>query len=444
MEQQIWNGGGRNPLLPPELYIPDGEAHPFENRLYVYGSQDVCGEYYSSETYCAVSTADMRSWTIHGKSFSGWDVPWATGARAREVYPITDFDAENPTPQFAIALRDMQALLRKDPRFAHLTEEELKSFDFGQLTPPQKLLFAPDCVEADGRYYLYFCMADQTEGVAVSDSPAGPFEHAVQLPCAGIDPAVFRDEDGSVYYYWGQFRASGVKLNRDMISFDAASVVHGIVTEEEHGFHEGSSMRRRNGIYYYVYPCIYRNARPTCLAYATSDSPLGPFTYRGMIIDNAKCDPQSWNIHGSIQEFGGQWYVFYHRSSGNSRQFRRMCAEPITFNEDGTINEVKMTSSGAGDPFTLGEEIPAWRVCEVDGGAYVDGTDLILPDGGSAVIRYVRWDAPAGTLLLDAEGGGRLEAFADEKPFREAGAGTHEVTLRCDGALTVHALTFAG
>lgn len=60
-----------------------------------------------------------------------------------------------------------------------------------------------------------------------------------------------------------------------------------------------SSMRKRNGIYYYVYPCVYRDKKLTYLAYATSKSPLGPFTYQGVIIDNAKCDPKSWNIHGS-------------------------------------------------------------------------------------------------------------------------------------------------
>lgn len=116
-------------------------------------------------------------------------------------------------------------------------------------------------------------------------------------------------------------------------------------------------MRKRNGIYYYVYPCVFRNGRPTCLAYATSKSPLGPFQYRGIIIDNAKCDPESWNIHGSIEEFHGQWYVFYHRSSGNCRANRRLCVEKIFFNDDGTIGEVKMTSQGAGDPFALGEQI---------------------------------------------------------------------------------------
>ena len=63
------------------------------------------------------------------------------------------------------------------------------------------LLFAPDCIEKDGKYYLYFCMQDDSEGVAVSDRSEGPFSDPVQLPCGGIDPAVFIDDDGQAYYY---------------------------------------------------------------------------------------------------------------------------------------------------------------------------------------------------------------------------------------------------
>ena len=104
-----------------------------------------------------------------------------------------------------------------------------------------------------------------------------------------------------------------------------------LITEAEHGFHEGASIRKRNGIYYLVYADISRG-RPTCLAYATSRSPLGPFTKGGIIIDNTGCDPETWNNHGSIAEFNGQWYIFYHRSSQASNFNRRVCVEPIHFN----------------------------------------------------------------------------------------------------------------
>ncbi len=262
------------------------------------------------------------------------------------------------------------------------------------------------------------------------------------MACAGIDPAVFTDDDGKSYYYWGQFRSCGVPLNEDMVTFDETKVVHRLLTEEAHGFHEGSSMRKRNGIYYYVYPCLYRVGRPTCLAYATSNSPLGPFTYRGILIDSAKCDPESWNIHGSIECFHGQWYVFYHRSSKNSRYNRRMCVEKIFFREDGTIEEVKMTSIGAGEPFATGETIPAWRACEVDGGAYIDGESLIMPDGGSAVFRYVKWDHAPVHAVSKQDGEGSLEILADGLPLSGAGAGIHEIKIICHGKLHVESVCF--
>ena len=98
---------------------------------------------------------------------------------------------------------------------------------------------------------------------------------------------------------------------RIWISFDEGAVVHDLVTEEEHYFHEGSSMRKIRDTYYYVYADMERG-KPTALGYSTGKSPLGPFTYRGIVIDNDHCDPESWNNHGSIECVNGQWYVFYH------------------------------------------------------------------------------------------------------------------------------------
>lgn len=427
---------GRNPVLPPDICIPDGEAHVFGDRLYIYGSRDSEEETYCSETYRVVSTGDMREWTVHGTSFDGNDVPWA-GTKSRKKYPMAAMDLRNPTPVTRKMLQDMKVPIDKIPRFLRP-----KQLDFGQYSKTPQYLFAPDCIEKDGRYYLYFCMADYTEGVAVSDRPEGPFGNPVQLPCKGIDPAIFTDEDGKSYFYWGQFRACAVPLHDDMVSFDEREIVRNIVTEEEHGFHEGSSMRKRNGIYYYVYPCVYRGGKPTCLAYATAEHPLGPFTYRGILIDNAKCDPQSWNIHGSIQEFQGQWYVIYHRSSRNSNFHRRLCIEKINFHADGTIDEVKMTSIGAGEPFVLGEKIGGWRACEVDGGAYINGEELVMCDGSSAVIRYVSWGSVPVRLRAESTGAGSVCAYADGKPLDEAGAGTHEVVLCCAGNCVVQAVTF--
>lgn len=127
-------------------------------------------------------------------------------------------------------------------------------------------------------------MPDDSEGVAVSDSPVGPFTNPIQLPCGGIDPAIFIDDDGQAYYYWGQLFSHGVKLNEDMISFNRDEIVDDLVTEEEHFFHEGSSMRKIGDTYYYVYADMERG-KPTSLGYSTSKFPMGLFTYRGIIIE---------------------------------------------------------------------------------------------------------------------------------------------------------------
>lgn len=426
---------GRNPVLPCNICVPDGEAHSFGGKLYVYGSYDTQSKDYCSEEYHVVSTSDMLTWTVHDKSLDGNDIPWA-GEKSGKKYYITDMGLKNPTPMYRKLIKEMHIPLDIMPKFLRPD-----NIDFAKFIKNHNVLYAPDCAYKDGKYYLYFCMSDYSEGVAVSDTPEGPFENPVRLPCGGIDPAVFIDDDGSAYYYWGQFRASAVKLNADMVSFDEKNVVKNIVTEESHGFHERSSMRKRSGIYYYVYPCVYRNERPTCLAYATSSSPLGPFTYRGIIIDNAKCDPESWNIHGSIEEFGGQWYVFYHRSSKNGRANRRLCVEKIDFNADGTINEVKMTSQGAGLPFERGEVIEGWRACEVDGGAYIDGNELVMKDESLAIIRYVRLNGNE-KFTIDSEGDGTVSVYANDVPLSEVSDGVYEIKLVAKGNLKIKSMLF--
>ena len=420
----------RNPVLPPSLHIPDPEAHVMpDGRVYVYGSMDIVDSTYCSGEYRVFSSADMVDWTDHGQSFKAGQVPWLFDANAPR-YWNTDWDFENPT---AVLENIMKEYVDQNGEVAP-TDEHMPKVNF---------LYAPDAIYRDGRYYLYFCCSDNSEGIAVSDTPYGPFSDPVRLPCDGIDPAVFIDDDGQAYYFWGQFRASGAKLKPNMMVLDEQSVTPHLVTEEQHGFHEGSSLRKRGDTYYYVYPCIYRG-NPTALAYATSKAPLGPYTYRGIIIDNKKCDPESWNIHGSIEEVNGQWYVFYHRSSGNSRYMRRLCIEPISFNEDGSIDEVKMTSQGAGRPFGLGEAIEGWRACEVGGSVYTGKQgELYVSGEGTACFRYVDWALSPQKIMVQATGSGRIQLLVDgvnagaleinegqsfECPVLSA-AGRHEVSL---------------
>lgn len=409
----------RNPVLPVEYHIPDSEGHVMsDGKLYIYGSYDDREDVYCSEKYYVVSTPDMEHWTIHEESLNGEQIPWFRDPEAPK-YPGIDWS--HPTPFIQKMLANMAA-----------DGEDMKEkFEKEEEGEKPALLFAPDCAEKDGTYYLYFCMPDDSEGVAVSDRPEGPFHDPVQLPCGGIDPAIFLDEDGQAYYYWGQLFSHGVRLNPDMVSFDPETIVDNLVTEEEHFFHEGSSMRKIGDTYYYVYADMERG-KPTALGYSTSKSPLGPFTYRGIIIDNADCDPASWNNHGSIEQVNGQWYVFYHRCSRGTQQHRRLCIEPITINSDGTIEEVKMTSQGLGEPFAPGEEMMGYQACGVKGSGFIGiGTETEraqgyeekltnLSAGDEITFRYVKSDTPWKKAKLICAGTGDVEILIQERKIDSA------------------------
>ena len=333
-----------NPIFALQNFIPDTEAHVFsDGKAYFYGSLDNRNDFWCSDKYKVFSSEKMDEVTDYGVSF--------------------------------------QLNAKKQPN--------------------QKYLYAPDCVEKDGVFYLYYCCDDGSEWVAQSDKPYGLFAKETQIKgIFGIDPAVFIDDDGAVYYYWGQLSLNGCRLKDNMSEIDADTVKTNLITQDEHFFHEGSSMRKRNGIYYLVFADVSRGYNekyggvPTCLGYCTSTNPLGPFTYRGVIVDNALCDPMSWNNHGSIECIDGQWYVFYHRSTGGNSYMRRACAEKIEFDENGLIKEVKMTSSGAADyleNFEKGAEV----FCEFHGSCFIDadvqGNTLTqISDGDRAVIRYVK------------------------------------------------------
>ena len=394
-----------NPLLLPRYHVPDGEAHVMpDGNLYIYGSYDDCEVAYCSDTYHVVSTPDMKTWSVHDPAMKGSDVPFFRRELAGNVYGTE----EPPVTPFILKMR------------AAVEAEPEKDF-FGDLAERERdaLLYAPDAAHKDGKYYLYFCMEDGSEGVGISDRPEGPFSDFKQLPAQGIDPAVLVESDGQAYYFWGQFSARGVPLNPDMVSYDPVKVVNGVLTEEEHHFHEGFSVRRIGDTYYAVYSEISRG-RPTALGYATSKHPLGPYTYRGVIIDNEGCDPESWNDHGSIECFHGQWYVFYHRSTRGTKIHRRLCAEKIEILPDGTIPEVKMTSQGPGAPFGVRETLWAHQACGLRGTCRIDlderGHDVIaqVSDGDEAWFRYVNLNSENTLLGLQFAGSAVVEVWLDD------------------------------
>jgi arabinoxylan arabinofuranohydrolase len=369
-----------NPILPIQHFVPDVEARQWvDGRMYLYGSYDISGRTsYCSWEYHVFSSADLLNWEDHGESF------------------------RSAPPNASVSWTDAP-------------------------------LYAPDCIYHNGRYYLFFCNAGNREGVAESLSPTGPFTDAFPIEGAdhdAIDPGVLVDDDGQVYYYWGQFHLRGAKLRPDLRGIQPETLNTNLLDEAGQGFHEGVSIRKHNGVYYLVYADISRG-KPTCLGYATSTSPLGPFTKRGILIDNTGCDPESWNNHGSIAEFNGQWYVFYHRSSQSSNFNRRVCVEPIHFNADGSIDEVEMTTQGVGSPLLATQPVEAWRACLLHGRVHTAAdsptennstvyeylTQIHLDDW--AAFKYIDFDSqPVNTFLARVGSlayGGLIEIHLDQR-----------------------------
>jgi hypothetical protein len=361
-----------NPSANPHMlegFYPDPSPHVWsDGRIYLYGSRDESRDYYCSDRYHVISSGDMTHWTDHGVAFTMSETPPGSG----------------------------------------------------------KLLYAPDCAFKNGKYYLYYCTDNGSLGVAISDSPTGPFTHGQNIKGLpehpGIDPAVFIDDDGQAYLYWGQFdQVRAARLRPNMTEVDESTIMQPL-TRAAHFFHEGSWMSKRNGIYYFVYADESRNMSPTSIGYATGPTPLGPFTYRGVIIDNHGCDPGTWNNHGGIAEFKGRWYVFYHRSIQNGKTPRLVCAEPITFTGDGLIPEVKMTSQGAGEPLDVTTQTPASTACRLSGKVLIEHKDGVfyldqISDGDTAVYRGIRFDGQPGKFSAKCSvprSGGSIEARLDD------------------------------
>ena len=286
-----------NPYLPNWEYIPDGEPRVFGDRIYVYGSHDrkdsidFCD--YKLKVWSA-PVSDPTKWVCHGDIF-----------RSRDGHD--------------------------SPSDVDWTDE---------------LLFAPDVVERGGKYYLYAYIVNAKGCVAVADRPEGPFRllsrYKYDIPNhydngTFIDPGVLVDDDGRVYIYCGYQGSYMCELKDNMYEAVPGSYKLDIIpTAEPHRFFEACSPRKINGTYY----LIYSPQRGSCLDYATSDSPTGPFTYRGTIIDNG-IDFPGGNDHGSVCCVNGQWYIFYHRMTNGTIMSRRGCVERIEILPDGTIPQVE-------------------------------------------------------------------------------------------------------
>jgi hypothetical protein len=315
--------------LVEHIYTADPSAHMFNGKIYIYPSHDIdagdafddLGSHFAMEDYHVLSMDGVDGKTTdHGVALQVSDVPWAS-----------------------------------------------------------KQMWAPDANEKDGKYYLFFPAKDKQGifriGVAISDSPVGPFRPQ-ENPIAksfSIDPAVFKDEDGSYYMYFGgiwggqlQRWRTGVfdasqpespyahlpghhepalcakvaKLSADLFEFAEAPKDVQILDENGHPlqqadtgrrFFEASWMHKYNGKYYFS----YSTGDTHFICYAMGDSPYGPFTYKGIVLHPVV----GWTTHHSIMQYNGEWYLFYHDSSLSKGVTHLRCVKMarLVHNADGTI-----------------------------------------------------------------------------------------------------------
>lgn len=311
----------------PADYMADPSVHVFNGRLYIYPSHDResgipendNGDHFDMNDYHVLSTDDVMHGEIvdHGVALKVADIPWA----GRQLWDC-------------------------------------------------------DIACKDGKYYLYFPLKDRNDifrmGVAISDKPEGPFIPQPD-PIRGsysIDAAVFRDDDGSYYMYFGgiwggqlqRYRDNKaiespclpadnepalpsrvVKLSDNMLEFAEEPrpvIVLGedgkpLFAGDPHRFFEASWMHKYKGKYYFS----YSTGDTRLLCYAVGDNPYGPFTYQGVILTPVV----GWTTHHSIAEYKGKWYLFHHDCvpSGGKTWLRSLKVVELEYDEEGKIQTIK-------------------------------------------------------------------------------------------------------
>lgn len=331
-----------NPYLPSYEYMPDGEPHLFEGRLYVFGSHDKFG----GKVYCE---NDYTCWSAPEDDLSDWRCEGIVYRRTQDPTPCGLFHTH---------------------------------------------MWAPDvCRGADGRYYLYYAMEWYNRvGVAVAEKPAGPYEYYGEVRYEDgtryggrenerirFDPAALH-EDGVTYLYTGfssdrmgflckiaHINITGegstvVRLGTDMLTIEGEPkmLLPGTRNSagtgfEGHEFYEAMSMRKFGEKYYAVYSSVLSHE----LCYAVSDHPDGGFQFGGPLHSNGNIFGGSpaqyyWgNDHGGIECVNGKYYIFGHRQTGKNECSRQGVAEPVRF-ENGRFYPAEMTSQGL-----YGKPLPA-------------------------------------------------------------------------------------
>ncbi|MBL3656091.1 glycoside hydrolase family 43 protein [Fulvivirga sediminis] len=214
--------------------------------------------------------------------------------------------------------------------------------------------WAAHVVEKGGKFYWYVTLEHaavpgKSIGVAVADSPRGPFKDAIgkalitndmttqtDITWDDIDPAVFIDDDGQAYIYWGNTVCKWAKLKDNMIEIEGD--IHVIDLPK---FTEAPWVHKRGEYYYLSFAADF----PEYIDYAMATSPEGPWEYKGRLNDRV---PNSGTNHQAIVEYKDDWYFIYHNGKlPDGGDFRRsVCVDHLYYNEDGTIKQIVQTETG--------------------------------------------------------------------------------------------------
>lgn len=219
----------------------------------------------------------------------------------------------------------------------HGVVASLENFDW---VPYDNGAWAVQCIERNGKFYLYCPMPGGVGiGVLVADSPYGPFKDPIGKPLIknsdhDIDPTILIDDNGQAYMYWGNPKIYYVKLNEDMISY-SGEIMEESTTPEN--YQEGPWVWKRNGHYYMAYAST---CCPEGIGYAMSNSPTGPWEYKGMIVDASE---KARGNHPGIIEYKGKSYCFGHsydllkKTTSKFYERRSVDMDEMEYNPDGTI-----------------------------------------------------------------------------------------------------------
>jgi len=408
-----------NPIV-QHIYTADPAPLVYNGRVYLYTGHDEDGStWFTMREWRVWSSADMVNWTDHGSPLSLSTFSWASQ------------DA-----------------------------------------------WAGQAIHRNGKFYWYVPVRSsnggQHIGVAVSDSPTGPFTDPLGRPLisnAEIDPTVFIDDNGQAYLYYGNPNLWYVRLNTDMISYSGTPQRVTLTTQgfgvrsntdRPTSYEEGPWFFKRNNLYYMMFA---GGPIPEHIAYSTSPSATGPWTYRGVIMPT---QGSSFTNHAGIVDFAGNSYFFYHNGAlpGGGGFTRSVAVERFTYNADGTIPTINMTTGGAPqigtlNPYVQNEaEMMAWgsgveTEASSEGGrnvGFIDNGDYIKVKGvnfGSGATSFdarvasatnggnieLRLDSVTGTLVgtCSVQGTGGWQTWTTRSCAVSGATGIHDLYLRFTG-----------